>query len=687
MQMNYDIGSGWFNDLARVDTVRHEIAARLDSIAHTLSQAESEGEKTSGRFGLEPEIKRLLSEAENLRQGVFRLLVLGDMKRGKSTFLNALLGQNLLPSDVSPCTALLTTIKYGAQEKVTIYYNDGKAPEQIDFQQFKLRYTIDPNETKVLEKGEQLAFPDVSHAVIEHPLPLLGKGIEFVDSPGLNDTEARNELSLNYIYNCHAILFVLSASQPCTLEERRYLQNYLRDKGLNIFFIVNGWDRVKDGLVNPDDVEALQLAEERLRTCFRSNLAEYCNHNNKDIYQQRVFEVSALNALRARIKNPNADLDGTGLPPFLNSLNRFLAKERAVAEVERTRTIANQVYNRFCEVIDRRVPLLDNSVDELKQKINSIQSDFEKLSDVSNRFQLEIRDIRDTKAKDIADSFRNYILNLETTFEEDFIASQPDLDYMQFFDKNNRAVFYTSFKRAFERYMNDRITAWEFISKQELAVVFTQLEEKAASYRAEYGQILEAINCKLIGYRFYAVGHTYRSNQFETWADTVMDVFGAIPDSMNRGINSFNYFWVRVFAIVAASLILQFAAILFAGITLPVLGAILGGIGVVALQAEYVRRTLINATRKEFAKHLPQIAEEQWRPIFEGVQQCFNDYANLIGTRINSDINSRKQELDNLLKQKQSHEIDIKAEAKRLKDLEIEIQSQIKQIDLVRESL
>jgi hypothetical protein len=347
----------------------------------------------------------------------------------------------------------------------------------------------------------------------------------------------------------------------------------------------------------------------------------------------------------------------------------------------------NQVYNRYCEVIDRRIPLLDNSVDELKQKINSVQLDFDKLSNINNKFQLEIRDIRDTKAKDIADSFTNYILNLEATFEEDFIASQPDLDYTQFFDKNNRAVFYTAYKRAFERYMNDRISAWEFISKQELAGVFTQLEEKAASYRVEYGQILESINYKLIGYRFYAIGHTYRPNQFETWADAVMDIFGTIPDSMNKGINSFNYFWVQVFTIVAASLILQFAAILFAGITLPIIGAILGSIGVVALQAEYVRRTLIEATRKEFAKHLPQIASEQWRPIFEGVQECFNNYANQIGERINYDINSRKQELDNLLKQKQSHEIDIKAEAKRLKDLEIEIQSQIKQIDFVRESL
>jgi GTPase SAR1 family protein len=686
MDYNKDT-TGWFSDLTRVEAVRHEIAERLDSIAHILTQAESESENTSGKFGLESEIKRLLAEAENLRQGVFRLLVLGDMKRGKSTFLNALLGQNLLPSDVSPCTALLTTIKYGAQEKVTIYYKDSKAPEQISFDEFKQRYTIDPNETKVLEKGQQLAFPDVSHAVIEHPLPILGKGIEFVDSPGLNDTEARNDLSLNYIYNCHAILFVLSASQPCTLEERRYLQNYLRDKGLNIFFIVNGWDRVRDGLVNPDDVDALQVAEERLRACFRSNLAEYCIYDNKDIYQQRVFEVSALNALRARVKDPNADLDGTGLPEILSSLNHFLAKERAVAEIERTQVIVNQVYNRFCEVIDRRIPLLDDSVDELKQKINSIQSDFDKLSEIANKFQLEIRDIRDSKAKNIADSFRNYILNLEATFEEDFIASQPDLDYMQFLDQSNRANFYTSYKRAFERYMNDRMSAWEFISKQELAAVFTHLEEKAASYRAEYGQVLEAINCKLIGYRFYAIGHTYRPNQFETWADTLMDIFGAIPDSMNRGINSFNYFWVRVFAIVAASLILQFAAVIFAGITLPILGAILGGVGIVALQAEYVRRTLIDATKKEFAKHLPQIAEEQWRPVFEGVQQCFNDYANLVGERINSDVNSRKQELDNLLKQKQSHEIDIKAEAKHLKNLELEIQSQTKQIDLVRESL
>jgi hypothetical protein len=260
------------------------------------------------------------------------------MKRGKSTFLKALLGQNLLPSDVTPCTALLTVLKYGTAEKATIYYNDSKQPEEIDFHQFKQRYTIDAQEAKILERGKQLAFPDISHAVVEHPLPLLAKGIEFVDSPGLNDTEARNQLTLDYIYNCHAILFVLSASQPCTLEERRYLQNYLKDRGLTIFFIVNSWDSIRDGLVDPEDTQALQVAEDKLRRVFQTNLSEYCQDRGRDIYQQRVFEISALNALRSRLKNSEATLEGTGFVEFLAPLNHFLTGERAAAERKQERS-------------------------------------------------------------------------------------------------------------------------------------------------------------------------------------------------------------------------------------------------------------------------------------------------------------------------------------------------------------
>ncbi len=182
--MNYQVGTDQFiNDLERVSQVRSEISICLSRIADTINQAELAGDTSSGKLSLIRDIEDITAASKNLRNGVFRLLVLGDMKRGKSTFLNALIGENLLPSDVNPCTAVLTILRYGAEKKVTIHFNDGKSPQQLDFQTFKYKYTIDPAEAKKLEQEQKQAFPDVDYAVVEYPLTLLEKGIEIVDSP------------------------------------------------------------------------------------------------------------------------------------------------------------------------------------------------------------------------------------------------------------------------------------------------------------------------------------------------------------------------------------------------------------------------------------------------------------------------------------------------------------------------
>lgn len=370
--MSYNLKTGNFlDDLERVVRTHHEIANHLSNIAETLNQADIEGEKASGKLGLERESEDINLVSNNLRKGVFRLLVLGDLKRGKSTFINALIGEKILPSDVNPCTALLTVLRYGSLKKVTVYFKDDREPEQLDFERFKQQYTIDPDEAKRLEADKKLAFPNVNYAVVEYPLPLLQQGIEIVDTPGLNDTEARNELSLTYINNCHAILFVFRASQPCTLEERRYLENYLKGRGLSVFFLINAWDKIRKGLIDPDDSEELEEAEEKLRKVFHSNLSAYCQVDGHDIYDERVFELSSLEALRRRVKNPEDLLEGTGFPEFIAALNTFLTKERAVAQLRQAKTLARQTYTRLHEAIERRIPLLDRDVNELKQRISS----------------------------------------------------------------------------------------------------------------------------------------------------------------------------------------------------------------------------------------------------------------------------------------------------------------------------
>ena len=174
--------------IEKLAKVRLEIANYLSNIVENLQQGESVGEKLSGKLGLEREIEDIDLVSKNLRKGVFRIVVLGELKRGKSTLINALLGEKLLPSDVNPCTALLTVLRYGMEKKVTVYFKDNNPPEELNFETFKEKYTINPDEGKQLEESNQLAFPNVHHAVVECPLKLLKKGIEIVDTPGLNDT-------------------------------------------------------------------------------------------------------------------------------------------------------------------------------------------------------------------------------------------------------------------------------------------------------------------------------------------------------------------------------------------------------------------------------------------------------------------------------------------------------------------
>ncbi|MGK7872734.1 MAG: dynamin family protein [Xenococcaceae cyanobacterium] len=690
--MSYTVEKSRFlNDLERVVRARQEIANHFNNIVETLNKAELEGEETSGKLGLERDIEDISIASKNLRQGVFRLLVLGDLKRGKSTFLNALIGENLLPSDVNPCTAVLTVLRYGGEKQVTVYFKgEGKLPEKLDFKRFKEQYTIDPDEAKRLEKENRLAFPNVDYAVVEYPLPMLEKGIEIVDTPGLNDTEARNQLSLSYINNCHAILFVFRAVQPFTLDERRYLENYIKGRGLSVFFLINAWDEIRRELIDMDDREELKEAEEKLRKVFQTNLAEYCQVNGYDLYDERVFEIASLDALRRRVKNPEDSLEGTGFPEFMTALNTFLTQERALTQFRQARTLGRQAYNHLHEAIERRIPLLAEDVNELKQRISSVEPEFDQLIEIRDQFTEEIRITRDRKAKEVADSFREYVLNLGNTFEADFVRYQPDLGFLDFLSQGKREEFNASFKQAFERYINEKIAAWELTAEKQIEEAFAQLARSAANYGATYNQIADSMTEKLIGQKVYP--STIEGEDYSpTWASWAMGFFslasgniagvilaGAGFDWKNILVN-----WIAVIGISS------FLAIFTSGLLAPIgLWAIpVIGMGVGAWQTEQARKDFIKATKKEFVKYLPQLTQEQWEPINQTVKDCFDAYEREVSKRINDDINSRKAELDNLLKQKESQEIDREKEMKRLKSLDTDVLSEKGKIESVYEDL
>jgi GTPase SAR1 family protein len=682
----------FISDLARISQSRHEFAEHLSHTASILHQAELEGESTSGKLSLDQEIEDLNLASKNLDHGVFRLLVLGDMKRGKSTLLNALLGEPLLPSAVNPCTAVLTILRFGQQQQVTIHFNDGKQPEQLSFDDFKRRYTIDPKEAKQLEAEKVQAFPDVDYAVVECSLPLLENGVEIVDSPGLNDTEERNELTLGYINNCHAILFVLSATQQCTKEERRYLENYIKGRSLPVFFLINRWDELRGQVVDefdPPEVQAANLrqAERDVRDVFRANLYEHCQIDGSDLYGERVFEISAKQALSRRINKQS--LSGTGFPEFMGSLNSFLTQERAVSEFRQAKTLIRQTYGRVHEAVDRRIPLLSENVDELKRKIRVVQPEFDKLVGIRDRFKDEIRVVRDRKTDEIADFFRSYISNLSETFEVDFSRYQPELKFIDFLRAGKRKEFEASLRQAFGKYLNDKIADWNRTVDQDMSAAFSQLAVSAAQYGQTYSKITDKITASLTGYQDAYDAEATAEDKSPGWTKWAMGLYalttGDIAAVAMAGTGAFN--WKQILLNLFGAALFTAVVSSFTGIFLGPIGMALGGLGLGGISAEMGRKKVLATMKEELRKQLPQVAREQSDSIRKAIKECFDEYSQEVEKRMNDDIRSRKAELDELVKHKEKGEVDQEAEARRLNRLNNDVFSKWQQIETAYEQL
>jgi GTPase SAR1 family protein len=666
----------FIDDLEKVARTKTEFANRIGSIADALAQAEKEGGHASGRLALDTDIEQLNVLGSNLQEGAFRLLVLGDMKRGKSTFLNTLIGENLLPRNVTPCTALLTTVRYGLDKKVTVYFTDGRQPDQLSFEEFKQRYTIDPQEAKRFEEQGTQAFPNVDYALVEYPLPLLEKGVEIVDSPGLNDTEERNARVLNYIKNCHVILFVLSATQQVTLAERRYLENYIKDRGLTIFFLINRWDEIKESLTDSEDPYELRAAEDNVRNVFRTNLAEYCVVDGKDLYNERMFEISSLNALRLRIKG--LPMAGTGFPEFMGALNNFLTQDRARSELRQAKTATRQVYGHVHEAIERRLPLLDRSIEELKANIKAVEPEFHQLLGIRDAFVEEIRATGDRQADTLATSFYDYISNLHQTFEADFTRYQPELKFMDFMRKGKRQQFEASLKEAFDRYLNDQVAAWSRTAEQSQTQIFTQLASRAVQYAVSYQQVTDAIAEKVTGSTQVSSRPAAIQDRSPGWARWAAGVASfATGDFVGAGMAASGAFnWKNVLVNITGLIIANLAVAVFLHAALTPVGGLIVTAIMGATQAQIQRKKFLALAKQELVKVLPQIAQQQSAGVRQSVKNSFAAYEAEVVKRMNQDIQAQKAELDNLLEQKQLHEISRDAEIKRLTSLDSTIFAQ-----------
>jgi hypothetical protein len=121
-------------------------------------------------------------------------------------------------------------------------------------------------------------------------------------------------------------------------------------------------------------------------------------------------------------------------------------------------------------------------------------------------------------------------------------------------------------------------------------------------------------------------------------------------------------------------------AVIFGALLGPI-GIMAAGIGVAAFQVEHARKYFAQEIKKQLVAKLPEISKEQWQPIYSAVQECFDSYEREAIERIDDDIKTRKVELQNLVKQKESQEIDRVTEVNRLQQFEADVVKESESIE------
>ncbi len=167
----------------------------------------------------EMNIPSLLRLLEKLRENRFNLVILGAFKRGKSTLINALLEEAILPTAIIPLTSVVTILGYGENLAIDVLFRDGQ----------KRRISQGDLVDFITEKGNPKNQKGVQEVNITYPSDYLKDGVRIIDTPGVGSVYSHNtEVAYNYLPHVDAAVFVVTVDPPLFCCRTRIFEGHPR---------------------------------------------------------------------------------------------------------------------------------------------------------------------------------------------------------------------------------------------------------------------------------------------------------------------------------------------------------------------------------------------------------------------------------------------------------------------------
>lgn len=311
-----------------------------------------------------------IREAENLKERLYKgrlhLAVVGQFKRGKSTFINALLQAEILPTSVVPATAIPTFIEFGSEPKCTIFFkNESKKtynttrPEEL--RDFLSRY--------VTEKHNPHNREGVERVVVSYPSPLLQTGLVIIDTPGIGSTHTHNtEATLRFLPQCDVTFIILSPDPPITEIELSFFKKLI-SKVSRVFVVIN-----KKDLLSSKELEEL--------THFISEVLISKANFPRDI---SIISVSSKEALTNRGENSFLT---SGYKELWEKLSTFI-------KLEKDRSLEKAIKIKLSNLLSDAIFSLNLAITSLTSPICEVEQLLEKLKKIQETIKREEAQIID----------------------------------------------------------------------------------------------------------------------------------------------------------------------------------------------------------------------------------------------------------------------------------------------------
>lgn len=389
-----------------------EAKKQLVSFAHQLKKSDFVDKDILENSRLEEEIERL-------GKGDFKISLVAPFSAGKSTFINAIIGKDLLSMDIRAETSVITKISYDENIKIDVIYHDNSIKKEIVTDEAGNAITYESCKqilksiTTVRDESNEV---DIKEVIVHCPLEICKDNVELIDTPGLFSRHEKHEsITNNILPQVNAVIFMID---PDSVGEEHFtdkIQNYvasaknsnLEEDGKHIFFVINKID-----VFDPEDIEKSkeelrEVLADILKTPRIHEVSAYFGMVGKQLASGDI-DISVVQKDR-KIKIPDP------VDPDYAISGRQINKEHAdnIIDFSKIRGLEKSLGNYLQDKNEYLLKdvkssvrqILSDSINKMKYQIGEIESSLledsteymGKMDDLKN----DIKELKDTTVKNI----------------------------------------------------------------------------------------------------------------------------------------------------------------------------------------------------------------------------------------------------------------------------------------------